>query len=383
MNRVVAATVAAVVLVITGCTSTPASDTASDSASDGATGGPSAAAQENRAVVIVSGGGARTPFTTPTEACSDAEGFLSAGNTATGLRDYLLAQGKQVYTAPTMEEFGPVVDPPADSYQPFQDCPVTLPEALTITSSGDIGWGGERLARFVQYLHDEYGVTDVDFVGHSNGGLWSRAATWVMRNTDSPVTVRSITTLGTPHEGSVEGRFQAGETTDAACMGDQFCLNFDDWWVDYADKGDKGINREDTTKYLDGPDGWNSSQVGTLDGIPVTLLAGTMFDAEGGDPTLWPYDGVVSQYSAWATGIADAVIPWRACWSGPLTHSIFLSDAYNVWAKKEAAPGPLTPEPPLGWQTGITWNTDALARVNQAIDNSDTALTTPNRQGCA
>lgn len=270
-------------------------------------------------MVIVSGGGARTPFTTPTEACSDAEGFLTAGNTATGLRDYLLAQGKQVYTAPTMEEFGPVADPPADSYQPFKDCPTVLPETLTITSSGDIGWGGERLARFVQYLHDQYGVTDVDF---------------------------------------------------------------DDWWVDYANKGDKGINREDTTKYLDGPGGWNSSQTGALDGIPVTLLTGTMFEADGGDPTVWPYDGVVSQYSGWAVGVDDAVIPWRACWAGPLTHSIFLSDAYNVWATQKAGPGPLTPQPPLDWQTGITWNTDALARVNQAIDNADTALTTPNRQGC-
>lgn len=362
----------AAAVVLAGCSTTI---TSSDDAS-------TAPSSENRAVVVVSGGGSRTPFTTPTEACSDAEGFLSAGNTATGLRDYLLAQGKQVYTAPTMEEFGPVGSPAADSYQPFADCPVVLPEALTITSSGDIGWGGERLARFVQYLHDEYGVTDVDFVGHSNGGLWSRAATWVMKNTNSPVTVRSITTLSTPHDGSVEGRFDAGEIGPEACMGDQFCLNFNEWWLAYANAGDKGINREDTSKYLDGPDGWNSSQAGVLDGIPVTLLTGTMFEAEGGDPTVWPYDGVVSRYSGWAEGIADAVIPWRTCWSAPLTHSIFLSDAYNVWAEKEGGSGTLTPAPPLDWQTAITWNDAALARVNQAIDEADTALEQPNRQGC-
>ena len=369
MKRIVLAAACAG-LALAGCSSTPSSDSSS------------AAPQENRAVVVVSGGGARTPFTTPTEACSDAEGFQSAGNTATGLRDYLLAQGKQVYTAPTMEDWGPVAEPPADSYQPFKDCPIVLPETLTIMSAGDIGWGGERLARFVQYLHDEYGVTDVDFVGHSNGGLWSRAATWVMKNTNSPVTVRSITTLSTPHDGSVEGRFQAGEIGKDACLGNTFCLDFNDWWVDYANKGDKGINREDTTKYLDGPDGWNASQAGALDGIPVTLLTGTMFEAAGGDPTVWPYDGVVSKYSGWAMGIDDAVIPWRTCWSGPLTHSIFLSDAYNVWAKQQGAGANLTPQPPLDWQTGITWNTDALARVNQAIDESGTALSTPNRQGC-
>lgn len=281
-----------------------------------------------------------------------------------------------------MEEFGPVESPPADSYQPFKDCPTVLPEALTITSSGDIGWGGERLARFVNYLHDEYGVTDVDFVGHSNGGLWSRAATWVLKNTESPVTVRSVTTLGTPHNGSVEGRFDAGEIGDSTCQGDAFCLDFNAWWLDYANKGDKGINREDSTKYLDGPGGWNSSQVGALDGIPVTLLGGSMFSQVDGDPTVWPYDGVVSTYSAWATDIADAVIPWRTCWSGPLTHSIFLSDAYNAWAQQLKNPGPLTPTPPLDWQTALTWNDAALARVNQAIDDADTALSTPNRQGC-
>lgn len=355
------------VIFLAGCTSTSS---------------PSAEPQENRAVVIVSGGGARTPFTTPTEACSDAEGFLSAGNTATGLRDYLLAQGKQVYTAPVMEKFGPVADPPADSFEPFKDCPITLPETLTIMSAADIGWGGERLARFVRYLHDVYGVTDVDFVGHSNGGLWSRAATWVMKNTEAPVTVRSVTTLGTPHDGSIEGRFGNGEIGKDACAGSGFCLAFNDWWVQYADAGDKGINREDTTKFLDGPDGWNTAQAGALDTIPVTLLAGTIFEAPGGDPTVWPYDGVVSRYSGWAADVSDEVMPWRTCWSGPLTHSIFLSDAYNVWAKNAGGSGPLTPQPPLDWQTALTWNTQALARVNQAIDAADTALATPNRQGC-
>ncbi|MFM8240556.1 MAG: hypothetical protein ACKOAW_09615, partial [Actinomycetota bacterium] len=66
----------------------------------------------------------------------------------------------------------------------------------------------------------------------------------------------------------------------------------------------------------------------------------------------------------------------------PLTHSIFLSDAYNAWAQQLKNPGPLTPQPPLDWQTALTWNDAALARVNQAIDDADTALSTPNRQGC-
>ena len=237
-------------------------------------------------------------------------------------------------------------------------------------SLGDINAGGERLARFVNYLHDEYGVTDVDLVGHSNGGLWSRSAIWTLKNTGSPVTVRSLTMLGTPNEGSVPGRYTWKEIGKAQCLGVKFCLKFNKGWVPYADAGDMGINREDTEKYLMGPGRWNEAQGDALDGIPVTLMAGAYWTAppkaKKVDPTVWPYDGITSQSSGWATNISDSIIPHRTCWSAPLTHSIFLSDAAK-----------------LDWSTALTWNEESLARVNQAIDDSDTALDQPNRVGCS
>ena len=67
-------------------------------------------AKTSRAVVLVSGGAIRSPFTTPTQACKDGDGFLAAGNTNTALRRYLLDQGKQVYTAPAMDDWGTVQD---------------------------------------------------------------------------------------------------------------------------------------------------------------------------------------------------------------------------------------------------------------------------------
>ena len=353
----------AMTLALAGCANDASTATSATSTPAAASSAPPTSS--SRAVVIVSGGGATTPFTTPTQACSDAEGFLSAGNTATALRDYLLAQGKQVYTAPTDTDWGTVTPPDPDSFGPFKDCPAVLPEAMTIMSAADIGWGGERLARFLMYLHDEYGVTDVDLVGHSNGGLWSRSAIWVLKQTGAPITVHSLTTLGTPHEGSVPGRYQAGEIGRAECQGNAFCEKFNEDWIPYANLGDKGINHEDTVSFLDGPTGWNLSQGDALQGIPVTLLGGTYWSDPAGDPTVWPYDGIVSRYSAWATDVPDSVMPHRACWSGPLTHSIFVS---NV-AKQD-------------WSTALTWNTDALARVNEAIDGADTALDEPNRQGC-
>lgn len=329
------------------------------------TAGTSPSAENSRAVVIVSGGGTVSPFTTPDQACSNDEGFLAAGNSDTALREYLLAQGKQVYTAPTMVPWGTVAEPGPTTFAPFKDCPIVLPESMTIMSAGDIDASGETLARFLGYLNKEYGVTDVDLVGHSNGGLYSRAATRILRQIESPVTVRSLTMLGTPNSGSVPGGYSWGEFSKADCMGNAFCEKFNESWLTYAANTDLGLNREDTLKYLNGPPGWNPAQAGYLDGIPVTLMAGTYFTANGGDPRMWPYDGITSRYSAWAEDVSDEVIPWRTCWEAPLTHSIYVSDAAGI-----------------PWDTGLTWNPDALARVDQAIDEADTALGNANRQGC-
>lgn len=336
-------------------------------------GQPSARANPSaRAVVIVSGGGSVTPFTTPTQACRRG---LAAGNTATALRKALLAKGKQVYTAPAGMPWGAVSEPDPQSFGAFGDCPALLPEHLTIMTLGDIDASGEKLARFLNHLHDTYQISQVDLVGHSNGGLYSRAATRILRQTKSAVRVRSITMLGTPNNGSVPGSFTWGEFNLADCKSNAFCETFNTGWGQVAANYDLGLNRENTFKYLDGkgipptlsgPWGWNAAQTGYLNGIPVTLMAGTYFsENNAGDPRMWPYDGITSRFSAWAEGVNDAVIPHRTCWQGPLTHSIFVSD-------KISAP----------WQTALTWNPAALARVNQAIDEADTALNQPNRQGC-
>ena len=320
------------------------------------------AEKENRAVVIMSGGGATSPFTTPTQACKTG---LAAGNTDTALRESLLKAGKQVYTAPAMGDWGTVVEPAADSFGAFGDCPEVLPEYLTVMSSGDINASGERLARFVMYLHDTYGVTDVDFVGHSNGGLFSRAAIRLIKQLELPITVRSLTMLGTPNDGAFPTEYAAGEVELSECLGDAFCEKFLTVWKSYAGQVDKGLNGEDTTHYLDGDDGWNQAQEGFLDGIPVMLIGGSQWSNPAGNPELWPFDGITPVYSAFAQGISDKVIPHRTCWSAPLTHSIFVSDFAE-----------------LDWQTAMTWNTESLAQVNKAIDSADEALSQPNRQGC-
>ena len=126
---------------------------------------------------------------------------------------------------------------------------------------------------------------------------------------------------------------------------------------------DKGLSAEDTVKFMSGPDGWNAAQGTALDGIPVTLLAGTYFEANGGDPTLWPNDGTVARYSAFASDVPDSVMPLRTCWEAPLLHWL----GYAI-------------ELGVPWTESITDNPDALARVNQAIDEAGTV--TPSGQGC-
>lgn len=114
--------------------------------------------------MIVSGGAATSPFTTPDQACATG---LAAGNTDTAIRGFLLNQGYTVYTSPALAGRGPVTD--QTGFGPFGDCPITLPENMTVDSTGSIDTAGEHLTRFLTYLHTDKGVNEVDLVGHSMG----------------------------------------------------------------------------------------------------------------------------------------------------------------------------------------------------------------------
>lgn len=58
--------------------------------------------------------------------------------------------------------------------------------------------------------------------------------------------------------------------------------------------GDLGLAQENTDHYLVGPGHWNEHQIGVLDDIPVHMAGGTGFHVDGGDPGLWPHDGLVT-----------------------------------------------------------------------------------------
>ncbi|HOZ57639.1 MAG TPA: hypothetical protein PKY70_05580 [Nakamurella multipartita] len=339
--------VLAAVLVagLTACGSSPSAASSSApavSAAATAVSVVSASAADHRAVVIVSGGDAVSPFTTPTQACTTG---LAAGNTDTALRAALLADGQQVYTAPAMNARSAVIEPDPTSFGAFGDCPAPLPAFMTILSNGDIDNGGEHLAHFVNYLHDTEGVTEIDWVGHSNGGLWARAATRILRDTGSPVRIGSLTTVGTPWEGAVPFRIVFGELSESTCLDNAVCLNLVAVMREEA-KGDLGLGRQQLASYLLGDGGWNAAQLGVLDTIPVHLIGGGYLTEPAGDPQIWPFDGLVSQYSATAQGLPEQTAPLRTCSRYPLTHSIYISHELG-----------------LDWQTALTWNDDVMADV--------------------
>ena len=314
------------------------------------------------AVVVVSGGDAVSPFTTNDAACATG---LAAGNTDTAIREYLIGKGYTVFTSPAMNGRGQVVD--QNGFGAFGVCPVTLPENMTVNSAnGSIDSAGEHLARFINWLHKDKGVTEVDFVAHSMGGLFSRSAIRVLATTNSPVKVRSLTTIGTPWQGSYLSDYANDLIGLSECRGDQFCETGMTKFKERVLELMSGNGREVNKAFLTGKNGWSEFQAGVLDKVPVTLIAGNRFTAPGApNPAVWPNDGLVALDSALARDVGDPVLPHRRCFTFDDTHSIFVSNLAK-----------------LDWKTGLTWDPRVFDVLNQAIADGPKALDAPNRQGC-
>ena len=132
---------------------------------------------------------------------------------------------------------------------------------MTVNSTASIDTAGEHLARFLNWLHTEKGVTDVDFVGHSMGGLYSRAAIRVLTSTSSPVHIRSLTTLGTPWQGSYLSDYANGNLPLTDCLGNPLCETAMKGMKDEVLRLMSGSGREVNRAYLMGATGWNLSLI--------------------------------------------------------------------------------------------------------------------------
>jgi hypothetical protein len=147
------------------------------------------------AVVLVSGFNTSTPFSTP--ACPTS-GRGSTWDEATGPAPAIAAEGYMVFTAPVAN--GGQAPPASCLGGMGPDIPSG--GSMVINSNGELSANQQALVNFLTFLHQNYGVTTVALVGHSDGGLWSRAAISQLISAGSPVTIASLTTVGTPHTGS-------------------------------------------------------------------------------------------------------------------------------------------------------------------------------------
>ena len=310
----------------------------------------------NKAVVIVSGGAAVSPFTTPARGCKTG---YSAGSTDTFMRQYLLDKGYRVFTSPAMAGYGPVMAEAGEAEGPFGLCPKALPDYMTVNSLGDIQLAGVHLANFVNYLGRQYGVNQVDFVAHSMGGLFSRSAIQYLQQTGSKIKVRSLTTLGTPWEGAPFANPTDPKDIYSGCDGQEICKILLDVFASSAPVIFAELTRPQVALL-------NQYNSGVLRKIPVTLIAGNAFTKPGGNPSIWPNDGIVDVPSALAQNVPDTVIDNRRCY-------LYENGTHSIWISNNA----MLPE-----SDAITWNSTVGDWVYKAIREARLSSYRPNREGC-
>jgi hypothetical protein len=298
-----------------------------------------------RAVVIVSGGGAISPFTTPHQHCRTG---MAAGSTDTGLREALLARGFAVYTSPAnIGRTAVTADP---DFAGFSDAPEQPPAELTVNAAGDIDEAGRSLSRFLIWLSEREQLRTIDLVVHSMGGLFSRAAIRELRSAASSLRIGSLTTLGTPFTGGYAADFARGDIPLEAAGGDPGTEAIMHDFQTLVENVSEGAGQQVTRHYLAGPNGWNERQGDQLDGIPLTLVAGDWFQQDDGHPGVFPHDGLVTLSSAFAEGVSSTVLRPAARHLFHDVHSIFFADQFD-----------------LPWERALTWDPDVFDVVEQAL----------------
>ena len=116
----------------------------------------------------------------------------------------------------------------------------------------------------------------------------------------------------------------------------------------------EGAGTQVTSQYLAVEGGWNDRQGDVLRAMPITLVAGDWFRADGGDARAWPHDGLVSVSSAFAHGVSPTVLPEHATHLFPDVHSIFFADQFG-----------------LPWDRALTWNPEVVRVVIGTIESAD------------
>ena len=284
-----------------------------------------------RAAVIVSGGGSTSPFTTPDAGCAVG---MAAGNTDTALRAALLDAGILTFTAPVTVGGGEAIADPG--WSGFAEPPAVLPSDMTIDSVGDVEASAASLARFLNHLREEYGVSDIDIVAHSLGGVIARSAHMQMRSSGAPARIISLTSIGTPWLGS----FVRHHDLESMPMPEP-AASFAHSLMGHIRQGGRLVAQAAA------PPLWSAGKEHGLDGLALTRIAGTYFTGEG-DP--YPHDGMASRASVFALDADPIVFPPASCHEVPDVHSISFARVMD-----------------LDWEHSVTWDPRVMDLVVAAI----------------
>jgi triacylglycerol lipase len=222
-----------------------------------------APAHATDAVVLVSGFTTSTPFSTSAAGCAGKEGSTWSPNVAPTLKK----TGLTVFTAPE----GEAAKAPTPCVGAGQAAPD--PSTTTIDTGGDADTNGKALAAFLAFLRDQYGVTTVQLVGHSDGGIWSRAALTQSGAYGNGLTVQSLTTLGTPHTGAFTADLLEAMNGATCDFADEIEQDICDAFEDVLDVLSKQMGptalKELTNTYMAS---WNPQQ--RIGSCAVTTVAG-------------------------------------------------------------------------------------------------------------
>lgn len=233
-----------------------------------------------RAVVVIEGGGSLHPFTTPLAACD--------GGRAAYVQK-LVDSGLPVYTAPGFSNqlsntFGRT------------GCPPQPPLEVQWNTTSYPTPAGQAVLGFLGYLNATYGYTTFDLIGYSYGGIVARAAiaalqrqpsaesmapafSYARSTVDAGITIPTLTTINTPHLGSptYDIAFDPAKFTVpvAKAWGRQFAEAGSGLASFERDGGAGAIQVLRTSSHARAnPKSWDSQQVGVLDGVALTLVAG-------------------------------------------------------------------------------------------------------------
>lgn len=267
------------------------------------------AATSGRAVVVIQGGGSPHPYTTPWDACDRGRDVYIQSMVDAGL---------PVFTAPG---FANILSSTAGK----TGCPPQPPLEVQWNTSGYPTQTGQAVLGFLGYLQAAYGYDTFDLVGYSYGGLVARATIAALKQPpaagtmapafsyaqsaiDAGVSIPSIITLNTPHLG--------GPAYDIAADPAKYLLPVTKAWgrqfakssaslIEYAQLLSAGSTQILMTSAhaKPRPDSWDARQVGMLDGVALTLIAGdycgrTCGDGTGSGKNASPRtDGTVPLYS--------------------------------------------------------------------------------------